>query len=114
MKSVVTPKLMDFDSLLKLLDDNFGDNLFPSFSYEDAAVILFIKPIYPHWIFQLFSNYQKDLSRYINYLAFAMKIVIEKIKEINIDICIKKRGIKTYSAAQNILINLNNFHYKAD
>lgn len=67
MKSVVTPKLMDFDSLLKLLDDNFGDNLFPSFSYEDAAVILFIKPIYPHWIFQMFSNYQKDLSRYINY-----------------------------------------------
>ena len=106
MKSVVTSKKMNFDELLKFLDDHFGNEIFPSFTYEDGAVIIYIKPIYP-WFFKWYSNYNKDISRYVNYLSFAMKLVIEKIENMEINIFSHRNGIKSYSAAQNILIYLS-------
>ena len=107
-KSVITPKTMDFYDLINFLDSHFGNDLFPQFSYEDAAVIIFIKPIYPSWIYRQFPSYKKNISRYINYLSFALKKVIEVVNEVEINIHILKSGIKTYSAAQNILLYLSN------
>ena len=99
VKSVVTSKKMNFDDLLKFLDAHFGNEIFPSFTYEDAAVIIYIKPIYP-WFFKWYPNYQKDMSRYINYLSFAMKVVIEKIKNVEIDIYSLRDGTISFSAAK--------------
>lgn len=107
-KSVVTPKTMEFDDLMNFLHSHFGNDLFPQFSYEDAAVIIFIKPIYPAWIYRQFPSYKKNISRYINYLSFALKKVIEVVNEVEINIYIQKSGIKTHSAAQNILLYLSN------
>lgn len=107
-KSVVTPKTMEFDDLMNFLDNHFGNDLFPQFSYEDAAVIIFIKPIYPGWIYRQFPSYKKNISHYINYLSFALKKVIEVVNEVEINIYIQKSGIKTHSAVQNILLYLSN------
>lgn len=106
-KSVVTPKTMEFDKLISFLDDNFGKNFFPSFSYEDAAALIFIKPIFQFWFQKQLSNYQNYITHYINYIAFALKLIIEEIKEIEIKPFCYKSSIKTYSATQNILIYLN-------
>mgnify|MGYP001048542695 CR=1 FL=1 len=100
---------MNFDDLLNFLDSHFGKEIFPSFTYEDAAVILYIKPIFP-WFFKWYPNYQKDISRYVNYLSFALKVVIEKLKNVEIDIYSLKNGGKSSSAAQNILIYLTENH----
>ncbi|KAK8838773.1 hypothetical protein M9Y10_032812 [Tritrichomonas musculus] len=108
VKSVITPKEMEFDDLINFLDQNFGEDVFPTLTYEDAVVIIFIKPIYPGWLFRLLPNYQKKVSRYINYLSFALKKVIEEVDNIEINISTTKKGIKTYSAAQNILLYLSN------
>lgn len=92
-KSVITPKTMDFDELIRFLDKNFGEDLFPTFSYEDAVVITFIKLIYPGWICRQFPNDKKNVSRYANFLSFALKKVIEEVKNVENDISTTKKGI---------------------
>ena len=106
-KSVIYPKQIDFNTLITFLNSHFGnDTLFPTFSFEDAAAILFIKPIYG-WFYEFQPNYQKEISSYINYLAFAIKVIIEKMKNVKIDPFSNDTKIKTYSAYQNILVFLN-------
>ncbi|KAK8892425.1 hypothetical protein M9Y10_029652 [Tritrichomonas musculus] len=105
--SVITYKELTLCDFVSFLDSQFGQSLFPEFTFEDAAVILFIKPQLPNWLYRLITPYSNEISRYIKCMSFALKIIIEKIEGDKIDPFVNKKNYITYSASQNILLYLN-------
>ena len=106
-KSVFFPKELPFEDIICYLDLNFGQNIFPDFTYEDAVVILFIKPIFPKNFDKNLERYQNDIRHYINYMAFALKKVIEIIENVKIPLFPDETDIVTLPASQYILLFLN-------
>lgn len=105
--SVISAKELQLEDFISFLDSHFGENFFPKLTFEDASVIVFIKVTIPNWFDRLKQSYQVDISRYIKYISFALKTVIEKIENLTIDPFSNNTDIKTCSASQNILLYLN-------
>lgn len=97
------------DLFLRYLDNQFENDFFPNLTFEDAIMIVFRKVDLPHYAYRLLINCNKDISKYIKYLSFVMKIFFEKIRNIKINPFSKQSNIeiKTNSASENILLFLN-------
>ena len=104
-KSVLFPKELPIEQLISFLDSQYGQDKISDLTFEDAAVITFIKPIFPFWLSRVFFSSCKDeIISYIKYMTCALKKIIENVDEVKIDIEINNYS---YQACQNILIYLN-------